>query len=148
MTRARSQTCLAESIARAFVEGDALALQALVVDDVVDHSAAPGQPSGWAGLRERAMTLCAAMPEGDLRIEVLSTDGDTVLARIQVTAPRTGTSPAGSTSPELTMVLVLRFADGRLSELWTSPDQSFAAFAQAGPGDWMPESPYRMRASA
>ena len=35
-------------VVRALVAGDVLALQSLVHPDVVDHSAAPGQPDGWA----------------------------------------------------------------------------------------------------
>ena len=109
-----------EAVVRALVGGDVLALQAMVDPDVVDHSAVPGQPEGWAGLRERAMTLCAAVPDSDVPVEVLCVDGDTAMCRVRLTGiPRTGpgASPAG-----LMVVLVLRFQGGLLREIWTSSD--------------------------
>ena len=121
MTRERVRTSLAESVVRALVAGDILALQRLVSPEVVDHSAQPGQPVGWAGVRERAMTLCTAMPESEISVDVLSTAGDTVLARAELTAVRR--EPAAAPSPHrLTVALVLRFADDLLVEMWTSAD--------------------------
>ena len=108
------------AVSRALVAGDVLALQAMVHPDLVDHSAVPGQPEGWAGLRERAMTLCAAVPDTEVPVEVLCVDGDTVMCRVRTTGPpRTGpgVSPAG-----LIVVLVLRFQDKLLREIWTSSD--------------------------
>ena len=109
-----------EAVARALVAGDVLALQAMVHPDVVDHSAGPGQPDGWAGLRERAMALCAAVPDTDVPVEVLCVDGDTAMCRIRITGvPRTG---PGASPGTLMVVLVLRFDDGLLREIWTSSD--------------------------
>jgi predicted ester cyclase len=123
MTRTRAQASLAESVVRALAEGDVLALQSLVARDVVDHSAQPGQPAGWAGVRERAMTLCAAMPESDVSIEVLTSDDDTVLTRAEITALGPALTPgAGPTTTRMTVVMVLRFVNDLLSEMWTSSD--------------------------
>ena len=123
MTRARVQAALAEAVVRALAEGDVLALQQLVAPDVVDHSAQPGQPDGWPGIRELAMTLCAAMPGCDVSVDVLSTAGDTVLARAELTAVCVGPTPsAAPTTTSLIVVLVLRFVDDLLSDMWTSSD--------------------------
>jgi predicted ester cyclase len=121
MTRERVRTSLADSLVRALVAGDILTLQRLVSTDVVDHSAQPGQPAGWPGVRERAMTLCAAMPESEISVDVLSAVGDTVLARAELTAAHREQS-AVPTPHRLTVALVLRFADDLLVEMWTSAD--------------------------
>jgi predicted ester cyclase len=124
MTRTRAQASLAESVVRALAEGDVLALQSLVAGDVVDHSAQPGQPTGWAGVRERAMTLCAALPESDVTVEILTADEDTVLTRAEITATGAALTPgADPTTTQVTVVMVLRFVDDLLSEMWTSSDR-------------------------
>ena len=123
MTRERARTSLAESVVRALVTGDVLALQKLVDPRVVDHSAQPGQPAGWPGVRERAMTLCAAMPESDCTVDVLSANGDTVLARAELVAVRRDTVAAAGAPTRLTVAVVLKFgADDLLTEMWTSAD--------------------------
>lgn len=122
MTRERVRTSLAEAVVRALVAGDVLALQRLVAPDVLDHSAQPGQPPGWPGVRERAMTLCAAMPESEVHVDVLSSTGDTVLARAELVALRRDQAALTTAPTRLTVALVLRFADDRLVEMWTSAD--------------------------
>jgi len=122
MTRERVRTSLAEAVVRALVAGDVLALQRLVSPDVLDHSAQPGQPAGWPGVRERAMTLCAAMPESEVSVDVLSASGDTVLARAELVALRRDLSPTAAAPSRLTVALVLRFVDDLLVEMWTSAD--------------------------
>ena len=122
MTRERVRTSLAEAVVRALVAGDVLTLQRLVSPDVLDHSAQPGQPAGWPGVRERAMTLCAAMPETEVSVDVLSATGDTVLARAELVAVRRDLTAAAAAPTRLTVALVLRFADDLLVEMWTSAD--------------------------
>ena len=123
MTRARALAARAEAVVQALLTGDVLALQDLVSPDVIDHSAQADQPAGWPGVRERAMTICAAFPEGDLTVEVLSSEGDVVLARVEVTAVRRPTAlDAPPAANRLTAVLVLRLSGGLLTEMWTSAD--------------------------
>jgi predicted ester cyclase len=122
MTRERVRTSLAEAVVRALVAGDVLSLQQIVSPDVLDHSAQPGQPAGWPGVRERAMTLCAAMPESEVNVDVLSASGDTVLARAELVALRRDLNAAATVPSRLTVALVLRFADDLLVEMWTSAD--------------------------
>jgi hypothetical protein len=124
MTPTRARATLAEAAIHALLAGDVLALQPMVSPDVVDHAAEPGQPEGWRGLRERVMTLCAALPDGDVTVDVLRMEGDTVLARAVITAVRrvAGPEPVEPARP-LTVAIVLRFdEEGLLSELWTSSD--------------------------
>ncbi len=124
MTPTRARATLAEAAVHALLAGDVLALQPMVSPDVVDHAAEPGQPEGWRGLRERVMTLCAALPDGDVTVDVLRMEGDTVLARAVITAVRrvAGPEPVEVARP-LTVAVVLRFdEEGLLSELWTSSD--------------------------
>ena len=104
MTRERVRTSLAEAVVRALVAGDVLTLQRMVHPDVLDHSAQPGQPAGWPGVRERAMTLCAAMPESEVSVDVLSASGDTVLARAELVALRRDLAAATTSPSRLTVV--------------------------------------------
>jgi predicted ester cyclase len=122
MTRDRVCTSLAEAVVRALVAGDVLTLQRMVSPDVLDHSAQPGQPPGWPGVRERAMTLCAAMPESEVSVDVLSAAGDTVLARAELVALRRDLTATATAPSRLTVALVLRFVDDLLVEMWTSAD--------------------------
>jgi len=134
MTRARVQAALAEAVVRALAEGDVLALQPLVAPDVVDHSAQPGQPAGWPGIRELAMTMCAAMPGSDVTVDVLTTAGDTVLARAELTTVSLGSTPGTTPATNsLIVVLVLRFVNDLLSDLWTSSDLSLDLRLQQQP---------------
>ena len=108
-------------VVRALGAGDVLALQTLVHPDVVDHAATPGQPVGWAGLRERAMTMCAAVHDSAAPVDILCVDGDTAMCRVQlVGVPRRGSLAAQPGS--LVVVFVLRFEGDLLRELWTSTD--------------------------
>ena len=124
MTPTRARATLAEAAVHALLAGDLLALQSMVSPDVVDHSAEPGQPEGWRGLRERVMTLCAALPDGDVAVDVLRVEDDTVLARAVIPAVRRATGPEPvETARPLTAAIVLRFDEqSLLSELWTSSD--------------------------
>ena len=124
MTPTRARATLAEAAVHALLAGDVLALQPMVSPDVVDHAAEPGQPEGWRGLRERVMTLCAALPDGDVTVDVLRVEGDTVLVRASFTAVRRVTGPEpDETARPLNAAFVLRFDEnGLLCELWTSSD--------------------------
>ena len=124
MTPTRARATLAEAAVHALLAGDVLALQSMVSSDVLDHSAEPGQPEGWRGLRERVITLCAALPDGDVTVDVLRVEGDTVLVRASFTAVRRVTGPEpDETARPLTAAIVLRFDDQSLiSQLWTSSD--------------------------
>jgi predicted ester cyclase len=137
MTRERVRTSLADSVVRALVAGDILTLQRLVSSEVIDHSAQPGQPAGWAGVRERAMTLCSAMPDSEISVDVLSAVGDTVLARAELTAVHREQSDVLSPH-RLTVALVLRFTGDLLVEMWTSADlvldRPSLLLAQRSPG--------------
>ena len=122
MTRERERSSLAEAVVHALLTGDVLILQRLVSPDVVDHSAQSGQPTGWAGLRERSMTLCAAMPEGEVTVDILGSVEDTVLARAELVAVRRDAGAPVGPSSRVTVALVLRFQGELLSEMWTSAD--------------------------
>ena len=67
------------------------------------------------------MTLCAALPESHVRIDVLHSEESTVLARAELTAVRRPSAAESvSATGRMTIVLVLRLNDALLVEMWSS----------------------------
>ena len=116
---------MAPTVVQALLDGDVLALQRLTHSDVVHRGARPGQPIGWAGLRELALTACATLP--DARVELVCSEGDTAVCRVQASVGR----PGWATAETLSALVVLRFRDGRVCELWSSSDLTAPAVVAA-----------------
>lgn len=115
-----SQASRASAAVRALLSGDVLTLQRLTCPDVVDGNSTTEQPAGWAGLRERALTVCADLPEG-VGVELLCSEGDTAVCRVRSPGRRRG-CPEVVAAGEVTVLFVLRFRDGLVAELWSSSD--------------------------
>lgn len=125
-----SQATTAPAVVHALLAGDVLTLQRLTHADVVDRNAGSDMPTGWAALRERALTVCASLPESPLAVELVCSEGDTAVCRVRTTGTRRG-APEASDVPPVTVLFVLRFRDGRVSELWSSSDLTPAASTTA-----------------
>ena len=111
-----AQAASARAAVRALLDGDVLALQELTHPDVVHRGAGPGEPAGWAGIRELAMTACATIPEAS--VELVCSEGDTTVCRVHASVGR----PGCGTAEARDALVVLRFRDGRVSEVWSSSD--------------------------
>ena len=109
-----SQASAATAVVQALLGGDVLALQYLTHPDVVDHNSADEQPSGWAALRERALTVCAALPEG-VTVELVVSEGDSAVCRVRAPGHRRGApqSAHGAMDP-VTVLFMLQFREGRV----------------------------------
>ena len=111
-----AQAVTAPAVVQALLGGDVLALQQLTHPDVVHRGARPGEPAGWAGLRELALTACATIP--DATVSLVCSEGDTAVCRVHASVGR----PGWGTAEARQALVVLRFRDGRVSEIWSSSD--------------------------
>jgi predicted ester cyclase len=118
-----------EQIARAVIErgfnhADLAALDAFVAPDIIEHQ--DGATSGIDGLRALITELRAAFPDLHLAIEDTATSGDTTWFRIRSTGtndgPLFGRPPTGRPI-DITVIDVMRVADGRMVEHWGVADR-------------------------
>ena len=102
-----------------------------VVDEIagtnyVNHSFPPGLPPGREGLKAFVGAFHTAFPDGQLNIDQMIAEGDTVATRLTFHGTHSGDfmgiPPTGKkvTVPALDMA---RYADGKLVEHWGGPDQ-------------------------
>lgn len=117
-----AQAASARAAVRALLSGDVLALQDLVHPDVVHHG---GESAGWAGVRELALTACATIP--DSSVELVCSEGDTAVCRVLASVGRVGWGDV----LHRTALVVLRFQDDRVSELWFPADLMSPEYAVA-----------------
>src|SRR5437667_716263 len=94
--------------------------------DYMSHNFPPGLPPGPQGLKLFISVFHAAFPDGQLSIDQMIADGDTVATRLTFRGTHTGEfmgiPPTGKqvTVPALDMA---RFVNGKLVEHWGGPDQ-------------------------
>jgi predicted ester cyclase len=109
----------------ALASGEVTLLDKLHAPDYVDHTPLPGQSSGPAGLRERAMVLSAAFFDTSVTAQVLVDHGDTVVlqacARGVHKGPFFGVAATGR-QIEAVGICVFRFVDGLIAQTWSSFD--------------------------
>lgn len=118
-----SQASTATAVVQALLSGDVLTLQRLTHPDVVDGNGGRGQPTGWAGLRERALIECASVPEGVI-VELVCSEGEAAVCRVRIPGNRRGSPESVPPKDRVNVLFVLRFRDGLVGELWSSSDLS------------------------
>ena len=105
--------------------------QLAVLDEIADanyvsHSFPPGLPPGREGLKAFISAFHAAFPDGQLSIDQMIAEGDTVANRLTLRGTHTANflsiPPTGKqvAVPALDMA---RYANGKLAEHWGGPDQ-------------------------
>lgn len=105
--------------------GDA-ELIAKVIDEVVDpdlvfHAPVPGDVTGVQALKQVWVTLLRAFPDLHVAIEDVIAEGDKVVYRNTVTGTHQGEYrglPPTGRSVRYAEIFVLRFAGGRIAEIW------------------------------
>ena len=127
---------LARRVVAAVNAGDAEALDRWVAEDFVGHVPVPlpGAGKGLAGVKENLAALRAAFPDGELTIEDIVVEGDSVVVRGVFRGTHRGRFlgiPATGARLEVPGVCVARVAGGKAVEYWSHFDQ-LAALAQAG----------------
>jgi predicted ester cyclase len=126
-----------EQISRAIIErgfnhGDLDGLEAFVAPDMVEHQ--DGATSGIEGLRALITELRTSYSDLHLEIQDTATSGDTTWFRIRATGTNDGPMwgrPATGRTMDITVMDVMRVADGRMVEHWGVADR-LAVLKQIG----------------
>lgn len=116
-----SQGSAATAVVQALLSGDVFTLARLTASDVVDRNSGSEHPTGWTALRERALVVCATLPEGVV-LELVCSEGDTAVCRVRAPSRRRGAPEPVLADEHVTVLFVLRFRDGLVAELWSSSD--------------------------
>jgi predicted ester cyclase len=113
----------AKLVLQAYADGEVDVLDQLHCRDYVEHSPLPGQGSGPAGLRERAMILSSAFYDTRISTDVLVDNGDTVVLQVRCRGVHKGEFYGFAATGRWIQAMgicVFRFVDGLVSESWSS----------------------------
>jgi steroid delta-isomerase-like uncharacterized protein len=108
------------------VNGGDLELIAKVIDEVVDpdlvfHAPVPSGVTGVQALKQVWVTLLRAFPDLHVATEDVLAEDDKVVYRNKVTGTHQGEYrglPATGRSVAYDEIFIVRFADGRIAEIW------------------------------
>ncbi len=104
-----------------FNQKDLSYIETFYTQDVIDHSASPGQPSGIEGVRTKVAAFTTAFPDLRIDYELIVTEGDTVAGRFNLTGTHAGDfggiAPTGATVDVQGHDMV-RMRDGKVAEHW------------------------------
>jgi predicted ester cyclase len=117
------QVDAAKLVLQAYADGEVDVLDQMHCRDYVEHSPLPGQGAGPAGLRERAMILSSAFYDTRVSTEVLVDNGDTVVLQVRCRGVHKGEFYGFAATGrwiQAVGICVFRFADGLVSESWSS----------------------------
>jgi len=114
---------LRRDLLRIWNQGEQDAIDELYAADVVIHNAAPGSPAAIEGVRFTINGLRAAVPDLQFSLEKSMVDGDLVAYQWSVTGTPQAELP-GMPAPGSKMTMsglgMVRFADGKIAEIWTA----------------------------
>ena len=101
------------------------AIDELIADDYLDHSAAPEQAPGPAGARQMYNVFRAAFPDLRITVHEMLAEGDFVACRATFDGtsrgPLMGAPPTGK-PVQLASMVFLRLRDGKIVERWEQAD--------------------------
>ncbi|MCB9454112.1 MAG: ester cyclase [Anaerolineaceae bacterium] len=131
MSSERHQEMFRIVIEEAFNKGNFDVLDELFAPDYTEHQF--GLKPTLDGMKEDFAFLRRAFPDLHMTIEDMIADEDTVWGRMTATGTNLGPfiGPPTGKHMEITVIDILRFANGRVVDHWGSPDR-FAAIAQLG----------------
>src|SRR6267154_1609924 len=86
----RNEDIVRQWIDEGFSQGKIELADQLIAQDIVNHTAQPGQPPGRDGVKKAVMQLRAAFPDLNVRIEDVVADKDTVAVRDEIVGTHQG----------------------------------------------------------
>jgi steroid delta-isomerase-like uncharacterized protein len=131
---ARSLQQIYEAIIGAIAAADTDALDHLIAEDIVDHSAVPGQDPGRAGIKYWVTMMHDAFADLTGVVEDTVVEGDKVAARVTWHGTHRGDFvgiPGTGAPVHMQSVQILKFTDGMASEWWGTADV-FGVLRQVG----------------
>lgn len=109
----------------AFNKGNLKAVDDLIADDFIDHTAAPNMPRDKAGLKRTVSMARSAFPDLHLTIEDMLAEGNKVAVRVVCHGTQEGElmgiQPTGR-SVSVNEEHIVRLANGRIAEHWGVED--------------------------
>ena len=131
MSSAQHKTAFRMVIEEALNKGNYDVLDELFAPDYAEHQF--GIKTTVEGMKEDFAFLRRAFPDLHLTIDDMIANDDTVWGRMTARGTNLGPfmGPPTGKHMEITVIDILRFADGMIVEHWGSPDR-FAAMAQLG----------------
>ncbi len=106
-------------------QGDEMALDNLLTEDVLDHNPIPGQEPGVAGFKHWMRYVRAAFPDVHVTVEDTLSQGDRVAGRVTWRGTHEGllAGIAASGKPvQFTAIHIVRFENGKAAEWWGVAD--------------------------
>ena len=97
------------------------ALDAIVAQDLVSHSALPGLPPGLAGGKMAHQGFLASFPDTQTTTEDLIAEGDKVVERYTARGTHKGDfmgAPPTGKKFSIESIVIFRFANGKIVEMW------------------------------
>jgi steroid delta-isomerase-like uncharacterized protein len=97
------------------------ALDTIVAQDLISHSALPGLPPGLAGGKLAHQGFLAAFPDTQTTTEDLIAEGDKVVERYTARGTHTGDfmgAPPTGKKFSIESMVIYRFANGKIVEMW------------------------------
>ena len=93
--------------------------------DLVNHSAPPGMPNDREGVKAGLGMFLGAFPDVKVTADFMLAEGDKVAMHFAMRATHTGEwlgIPATGKRINMTGIVIVRIAGGRIAELWTESD--------------------------
>ena len=97
------------------------ALDAIVAQDLISHSALPGLPPGLAGGKAAHQFFMGAFPDTQTTTEDLIAEGDKVMERYTARGTHKGEfmgAPPTGKKFAVESIVIYRFANGKIVEMW------------------------------
>lgn len=105
-----------------FPVGDAVGLAEIIHPDGISHSARPGEPQGFEGVKQTMLWLLGVFSEQNWEIHHVIGEDDTVAVHCTMNARHTGNLmgvPPTNRLVSCSYVHILRFEDGMAVEHWS-----------------------------
>jgi steroid delta-isomerase-like uncharacterized protein len=123
----RNEEIVRKWIDEGFSRGKVELADELLADDIVNHTAQPGQGPGRDGVKKAVLALRSAFPDLQIRIADVVAQGDTVAVRDEITGTHSavynGVQPTGR-KVTVGRLSFYKLKDGRIAEHWSQLDMA------------------------